>query len=126
MNAKQAKYNIVTLHHAGFLRYKNAVLTTPDTGIFVILLYYASAITLTVYFDSGFEKHRQVVNLSDLAVSLETNTVPPFMGCSRLHQYLQMKVQSGSTEKRWRRTPCFTKHSPNSLWTLKHVEQFTA
>ena len=56
------------LHQA--LGYKNAVVGTPDADIFVILLYQAHAIKLTVYLDTWSGKHRQLINLSDLAVSL--------------------------------------------------------
>ena len=59
---------VLYLHHA--LGYKNAVVRTPDADIFVSLLYHAQAIKLTVYLDTGSGKHRQLINLSDLAVSL--------------------------------------------------------
>ena len=45
------------LHHAATLGYKNAVVRTPDTNIFVILLYHAHTIKLTVYLDPGAQKH---------------------------------------------------------------------
>ena len=53
------------------LEYKSAVVRTPDTDIFVILLYHAHAITLTIYLDTGSGKHRRLVNVSDLAEFLE-------------------------------------------------------
>ena len=40
---------VLCLHHAAALEYKNAVVSTPDTDIFVILLYHAHATKLTVY-----------------------------------------------------------------------------
>ena len=47
----------------------NAVLRTPDTDIFVVLLCHAHAMKLTVYFDMGSRKHRRLVILSDFAVN---------------------------------------------------------
>ena len=50
---------VLYLHYAAALGYKSAVVRTPDTDIFVILLYHAHAIKLTVYLDTGSGKHRQ-------------------------------------------------------------------
>lgn len=43
---------------------------SPDTDIFVILLYYSHTIDLTIYLDTGTGKHRQFVNVTELAESL--------------------------------------------------------
>ena len=61
---------VLYLHHAATLGYKDAVVRTPDTDIFVILLYHAHKIKLTVYLDTGSGKHRQFINISELAESL--------------------------------------------------------
>ena len=61
------------LHHAAALSYKNAVVRTPDTDIFVILLYHAHTIKLTVYLDTGSGKQRQLINVSEMT------TVPIFL-----------------------------------------------
>ncbi|XP_046336920.2 uncharacterized protein LOC124118725 [Haliotis rufescens] len=61
---------VLYLHHAAALGYKDAVVRTPDTDIFVILLHHAHSIKLTVYLETGSGKHRQLVNVSDLAESL--------------------------------------------------------
>ena len=61
---------VLYLHHAATLGYKDAVVRTPDTDIFVILLYHAHKIKLTVNLDTGSEKHRQLINISELAESL--------------------------------------------------------
>ena len=39
---------VLYLHHAVALGYKNAVVRTPDTDIFVILLFHAHAINLSI------------------------------------------------------------------------------
>uniref|UniRef100_UPI00358FB7B0 uncharacterized protein n=1 Tax=Myxine glutinosa TaxID=7769 RepID=UPI00358FB7B0 len=71
---------VLYLHHAAALGYKNAVVRTPDTDIFVILLYHAHAIKLTVYLDTGSGKHRQLVNLSELAESLGEDYCATLLG----------------------------------------------
>ena len=49
---------------------KHAIVIFPKTDIFVIFLSNAYAIKLTVYLDTESGKHRQLLNLSDLAISL--------------------------------------------------------
>lgn len=71
---------VLYLHHAAALGYKNAVVRTPDTDIFVILLYHAHAIKLTVYLDTGSGKHRQLLNLSELAESLGEDYCATLLG----------------------------------------------
>lgn len=71
---------VLYLHHAVALGYKNAVVRTPDTDIFMILLYHAHAIKLTVYLDIGSGKHRQLVNLSELAESLGEDYCATLLG----------------------------------------------
>ena len=84
---------VLYLHHATALGYKNAVVRTSDTDIFMILLYHADAIKLTVYLDTGSVKHRQLVNLSDFAVSLGEDYCATLLGCRRLHQCLQKEKE---------------------------------
>ena len=55
---------VLYLHHVATLGYKNAVVRTPDRDIFVILLYHASEVKLTVYMDTGSGK---LINISELA-----------------------------------------------------------
>jgi len=71
---------VLYLHHAAALGYKNAVVRTPDTDIFMILLYHAHAIKLTVYLDTGSGKHRQLLNLSELAESLGQDYCTTLLG----------------------------------------------
>ncbi|XP_033987161.1 uncharacterized protein LOC117483109 [Trematomus bernacchii] len=71
---------VLYLHHAAALGYKNAVVRTPDTDIFVILLYHAHAIRLTIYLDTGSGKHRQLLNLSELAESLGEDYCATLLG----------------------------------------------
>lgn len=71
---------VLYLHHAAALGYKNTVVRTPDTDIFVILLYHAHAIRLTIYLDTGSGKHRQLLNLSELAESLGEDYCATLLG----------------------------------------------
>ena len=67
-------------HHAAAIGYKSAVVRTPDTDIFVILLYHANAINLTVYLDTGSGKHRQLINISELAESFGEDYCATLLG----------------------------------------------
>lgn len=71
---------VLYLHHAAALGYKDAVVRTPDTDIFAILLYHAHAINLTIYLDTGAGKHRRLLNLSELAESLGKDYCATLLG----------------------------------------------
>ena len=71
---------VLYLHHAAALGCKNAVVRTSDTDIFMILLYHAHAIKLTVYLDTGSGKHRQLLNISELAGSLGEDYCATLLG----------------------------------------------
>ena len=58
---------VLYLQYAAKLGYKSAVVRTPDTDIFCILLHHAQSIALTIYLDTGTGKHRQIVNVSEIA-----------------------------------------------------------
>ena len=69
-NQKETDTRVVLyLNYAVKLGYKPAVVRTPDSDIFFILLHYAHAIPLTIYLDTGSGKHRQIVNVSELSES---------------------------------------------------------
>ena len=68
------------LKYAAKLGYKSAVVRTPDTDIFFILLHHAQSIALTVFLDMGTGKHRQVVNASKAAESLGVNYCNMLLG----------------------------------------------
>lgn len=61
---------VLYLKYAAKIEYKSAVVRTPDTDIFVILLFYASSIALTIFIDIGIGKHRKIVNVSEMAESM--------------------------------------------------------
>ena len=71
---------VLYLRHAVSLGYKKAVVRTPDMDIFVILLYHAHSINLTVYLDTGSGKNRQMINLSELATSLGEDYCATLLG----------------------------------------------
>ena len=55
------------MKYAASQGFKSAVVRTPDTDIFFILLQYAVSINLEIYLDTGSGKHHQIVNVSELA-----------------------------------------------------------
>ncbi|KAK3700755.1 hypothetical protein QZH41_010937 [Actinostola sp. cb2023] len=60
---------VLYLKYAAKLGYKSAVVRTPDTDIFLILLHHASSLAINIYLDTGTGKHRKIVNVSELAES---------------------------------------------------------
>ena len=52
-----------------YLSYKSAVVRTPDSDIFFILLHCAHSMPLSIYLDTGSGKHGQIVNVSELSES---------------------------------------------------------
>ena len=60
---------IIYLQYAAKQGFKSAVVRSPDTDIFFIILYYAHMINLTVYLDTGFGKHRKLIDVSAIACS---------------------------------------------------------
>ena len=79
-NHKETDTRVVLyLNYAATLGYKDAVVRSPDTDIFMILLYHAHKINLTIYLDAGAGKHRKVVNITDLAQSLGEDYCATFL-----------------------------------------------
>ena len=60
---------VLYLNYAVRLGFKSAVVRTPDTDIFFILLHYEHSIPITIYLDTGSGKHRQIINVSELSES---------------------------------------------------------
>ena len=61
---------ILYLHHAVNMGFKSAVVRTPDTDIFFILLRHSHTINLTIYLDTGTGKKRRLIDVSTFAKSL--------------------------------------------------------
>lgn len=61
---------ILYLHHAVYQGYESAVVRTPDTDLFFLLLHHAQSIKLTIILDIGTGKHRQLVDVSELSQAL--------------------------------------------------------
>uniref|UniRef100_UPI00358FCD05 uncharacterized protein n=1 Tax=Myxine glutinosa TaxID=7769 RepID=UPI00358FCD05 len=127
---------VLYLHHAAALGYKNAVVRTRDTDIFMILLYHAPAIKLTVYLDTGSGKHRQLLNLSELAESLGEDYCVTLLGfyvfsgedCTSAFKGKGKVGPLKKLEKNPRFHKAFSQLGDN--WTLKpevlrQLEQFT-
>ena len=68
------------LKYAAKLGYKSAVVRTPDTDIFVILLFHAKTIGLTIFLDIGTGKHRQIVNVTQMAESMGADKYKMVLG----------------------------------------------
>ena len=47
--------------------HKKAVVRTPDTDIFLILLHIAASIGIEIFSDTGSGKQHRLVNVSDIA-----------------------------------------------------------
>ena len=47
----------IYLHYVEKLGFKSAVVRSPDSDIFFILLLHAHEISITIYFDTGMGKH---------------------------------------------------------------------
>jgi hypothetical protein len=58
------------LHHAVKLGFKSAVVRTPDTDIFFILLHHSHKIKLTIYLDIGTGKNRRLIDVTTFAETL--------------------------------------------------------
>ena len=71
---------IIYLEYAVKQGFKTAVVRSPDTDIFFILLYYAHKINLTVYLDTGFGKHRKLINVSAIASSFGNEYCDALLG----------------------------------------------
>lgn len=71
---------VLYLKYAAKIGYKSAVVRTPDTDIFVILLFYAPSIGLTIFIDIGIGKHRKIVNVSEMAESMGTDKCSLVLG----------------------------------------------
>lgn len=71
---------VLYLKYAAKLGYKSAVVRTPDTDIFVILLFYANTTGLTIFLDIGTGKHRQIVNISQMAESMGADNCKMVLG----------------------------------------------
>lgn len=71
---------VLYLQYAVSSGFKDAVVRTPDTDIFVILLYYASSINLHIHLDTGTGKNRRLIDITLLARSLGNDHCAAIMG----------------------------------------------
>lgn len=71
---------VIYLHYAEKLGFKSAVVRTPDSDIFFILLIHAHELELTVYLDTGTGKHRKLINVSELADELGKDWCSTLLG----------------------------------------------
>ena len=68
------------LQYAESSGFKDAVVRSPDTDIFFILLHYASSFTITIHLDTSTRKHRQLIDVTSLAKSLGSDYATALMG----------------------------------------------
>ena len=71
---------IIYIHHAVSKGYKSAVVRTPDTDLFFILLHHAQSVRLTIIIDIWTGKHRQLVNITELSETLEPEFCSTLLG----------------------------------------------
>ena len=71
---------VLYLQYAPSSGFKDVVVRTPDTDIFVILLHYASSINLHIHLDTGTGKNRRLIDITQLARSLGNDQATTIMG----------------------------------------------
>ena len=71
---------ILYLQHAEKEGYQSAVVRSPDSDIFFILLYYAHQLQITVFFDTGTGKHRRLLNITETAQHLGKQYTDALLG----------------------------------------------
>ena len=71
---------VLYLNHAVTLGFKSAVVKSPDTDIFFILLHHAHNINLTVYMDTGTGKHQKLINLTEFGKPLGKDYCSALLG----------------------------------------------
>ena len=84
---------IMYLHYTAKQGFQSAVIRSPDSDIYFIMLYYAHDINLTVYHDMGFGKHRKLIDVSAVACSLRKGY------CDALWGFIFSLVYSNSAYK---------------------------
>ena len=57
---------VLYLNHTASLGFKSALVRSPDTDVFMILLHHAANVDMTIYIDIGV-KRRQILNVSQIA-----------------------------------------------------------
>ena len=67
------------MHHAQKLGYESALVRTPDTDIFMILLHHVASINLVIYIDIGTKK-REIINITELAGNLGAEYCTALLG----------------------------------------------
>ena len=61
---------VLYLHHAATMGFKSAVVRSPDTDIFFILLHHSHKINITIYKDIGTGKNRRLTDVTKFGESL--------------------------------------------------------
>ena len=82
---------VLYLKYAAKLGFPSAVVRTPDTDVFFTLLLHANNIPLTIFLDIETGKHRQIVNISQMAESMGEDNCKMIMG---LHVFTGEDVTS--------------------------------
>ena len=70
---------ILYLQHAEQEGYQSAVVRSPDSDIFFILLYYAHQLQIIEFFDTGTGKHRRLLNITETAQHLGKQYTMPYL-----------------------------------------------
>ena len=77
---KQTQGFVLYIKYGAKLGYKSAVVRTPDNDIFVILLFLAKTIGLTIFLGIGTGKHGQIVNVSQMTESVSADKCKMVLG----------------------------------------------
>ena len=60
---------VLYLQYAASIGFPAAIVRTPDSDIFFILLHHALNISMTIYMDVGVGKNRRLINVTEIAES---------------------------------------------------------
>lgn len=71
---------VLYLQYAVSSGFKDVVVRTPDTDIFVILLHYASTLKINIHLDTGTGKNRRLIDITSLAKSLGSDHATAILG----------------------------------------------
>ena len=71
---------VLYLKHAASSGFLEAIVRTPDSDVFFILLHHAPDILMTVYVDIGVGKNRRLINVSEMARSKDREYCTAVLG----------------------------------------------
>ena len=71
---------ILCINHAKMIGFKNVVIRSPDTDVFLFLLYYTCDMDITIYLGTVTGKKRQLINAGEKAKEYENERCKILLG----------------------------------------------